>query len=477
MFVCGWANAADAIEILCISFLLPSAECDLELTGARKGNLTLILFVGMLIGGYIWGSLADIFGRRNILINAMLVNAAACIASSFSQDYYTFLTLRFFSGVGVGGSIPVVWTYYGEFQPSDKRGAALSVLATFWMVGNVAVAGIAWAIIPHEHLGWTDPSEFQYNSWRIFVAVAATPSLIVAITLFSLPKSPKFLLYKGKEEEAIEVLRNIYSKNTGKHDNTYPVTRLEKMEVEEKHKQDWKTAVSEAVKKTMQLFSPGLARVTLILLVINFSIQFGYYGLWLWFPEIFSKLEEYYKIHPDQTVTVCKIISEDIPTDESNPGGFCTTPVPDNQVFINSFIISLSAAPSNLWTILCMDRLGRRFFLCFSMLLSGCAAFLIYLVNSSTMNLVLSCVFGAVSTMGFNSLDCLGIELFPTHLRSTAMAITLGAARLGAILGNYVFGQLLETMCAVPILMVAGLLIGGGFLGLLLPNTTKTALT
>ena len=107
-----------------------------------------------------------------------------------------------------------------------------------------------------------------------------------------------------------------------------------------------------------------------------------------------------------------------------------------------------------------MDKLGRKFFLCFSMLLSGCSAFLIYLVNSSTMNLVLSCIFGAVSTMGFNSLDCLGIELFPTSLRSTAMAITLAAARLGAILGNLVFGYLVETYCAVPILTVAGLLIG-----------------
>jgi VNT family MFS transporter (synaptic vesicle glycoprotein 2) len=100
MFVCGWANASDAIEILCISFLLPSAECDLELTSARKGNLTLILFVGMMFGGYIWGSLGDIFGRKNILINAMLVNAAAGFASSLSQDYYVFLILRFLSGVG-----------------------------------------------------------------------------------------------------------------------------------------------------------------------------------------------------------------------------------------------------------------------------------------------------------------------------------------------------------------------------------------
>ena len=89
------------MEILSISFLLPSAECDLQLTGERKGNVTLILFVGMLIGGYVWGSLGDIIGRRNILINAMLVNAIAVFASSFSQDYYVFLVLRFISGIAV----------------------------------------------------------------------------------------------------------------------------------------------------------------------------------------------------------------------------------------------------------------------------------------------------------------------------------------------------------------------------------------
>ena len=107
-----------------------------------------------------------------------------------------------------------------------------------------------------------------------------------------------------------------------------------------------------------------------------------------------------------------------------------------------------------------MDTLGRKFFLCFSMLLSGASAFLIYLVNSATMNLILSCIFGAVSTMGFNSLDCLGIELFPTSLRSTAMAVTLVSARLGAITGNLVFGYLVESHCATPILMVATLLVG-----------------
>ncbi len=64
----------------------------------------------------------------------------------------------------------------------------------------------------------------------------------------------------------------------------------------------------------------------------------------------------------------------------------------------------------------------------------------------------------------------------PSVARSTAMAVTLVTARLGAILGNVVFGYLVETNCAVPILSVAVLLIAGGLSGLALPNTTRTAL-
>jgi len=56
------------------------------------------------------------------------------------------------------------------------------------------------------------------------------------------------------------------------------------------------------------------------------------------------------------------------------------------------------------------------------------------------------------------------------------MAITLAAARLGAMLGGLMFGLLLDVSCAVPILLVASLLVGGGLLGLLLPNTTREPL-
>ena len=64
----------------------------------------------------------------------------------------------------------------------------------------------------------------------------------------------------------------------------------------------------QAIDKTKQLFSSLFLRYTIIMVVINFTIQFGYYGLWLWFPELFNKLNLYYSANPNATVTVCEVI-------------------------------------------------------------------------------------------------------------------------------------------------------------------------
>ena len=73
--VCGWANASDAVEILCTSFLLPSAECDLELTTFRKGFIPIMGFIGMLIGGFLWGSLGMVVGGKYL---TMLTKIFVC---------------------------------------------------------------------------------------------------------------------------------------------------------------------------------------------------------------------------------------------------------------------------------------------------------------------------------------------------------------------------------------------------------------
>ena len=69
-----------------------------------------------------------------------------------------------------------------------------------------------------------------------------------------------------------------------------------------------KVVILQAIDKTKQLFSSLFLRYTIIMVVINFTIQFGYYGLWLWFPELFNKLNLYYSANPNATVTVCEVI-------------------------------------------------------------------------------------------------------------------------------------------------------------------------
>lgn len=477
----GIANASDAVEILCVSILLPAAECDLHMSSKDKGLLNAGVFMGMMVGGYIWGSLGDIYGRKNVLVVSLMVNAIAGIVSSFMQGFPLFFTMRFISGLGVGGSIPLVWAYVSEFQPASKRGGALSVIAAFWMVGNILVAVLALAIIPYD-IGFVTPS-FSYNSWRIFLAVCALPSLIIGIVLIFMPESPMFLLLKGRHEETIEILQKIYEQNTSNPRRSYPVRRVTVANIKMQTVSSgsaWRTLKDICIQSWRQsnaLFSRSLLRTTLLMLFINFAIQFGYYGLWLWFPELFNRLQIYYNDHPNDKVSVCDLTdfkgNETVQTSNCNSGD----EIVDPQALVNTLITAVAPLPSNLWTIFYMDRLGRKFFLVLSMVLSGGSAFGIYFVKTATDNLILSCVFGAVSTMGFNALDCLGAELFPTHLRSTALAVTLLAARLGAIAGNLVFGSLIDVYCAVPMFMVACLLIVGGIMGLLLPNTTRVALT
>ena len=100
LFVCGLANASDAIEILCVSFILPSAECDLKMSTSDKGFLSSMTFVGMMFGGYIWGGISDVAGRKPVLFVALIFNGIFGTFSGLAQSFHVLLIMRFFSGLG-----------------------------------------------------------------------------------------------------------------------------------------------------------------------------------------------------------------------------------------------------------------------------------------------------------------------------------------------------------------------------------------
>ena len=77
-----------------------SLSLSLSLTQVEEGALDAIIFLGMMFGGYFWGSWSDIVGRRSCLITSLTVNGVFGFASALAPTYSLFLVFRFFSGIG-----------------------------------------------------------------------------------------------------------------------------------------------------------------------------------------------------------------------------------------------------------------------------------------------------------------------------------------------------------------------------------------
>lgn len=480
--ICGLVSTSEEMDVISMSFILPSAQCDLDLNTQSKGWLNSIIFIGMMVGAYAWGSVADSLGRKKVLIVISIMNALCIVASSFSQNYETFMVFRFLNGAALGGSGPVIWSYFAEFQPKAKRGSMLSFMAAFWTIGNLLVAGLAWLIIPST-IGFHTAS-FTFNSWRIFLMVCSIPSFLVAGLLLYLPESPKFLLSQGKMEEALAIFRGIYVTNTGKSADLYPVKELlidEKLkneleDVKKPIKNKYKRMLYNIMDNSKQLFMSPILKFTTISITINFTFHIGYYGLMMWFPELFNRFDEYTRAHPDvEEASVCQVTNYVVSLGSHSDTGVCSATIP-STVFLESLITVAAALPANVIAVLGMDKLGRKFFLVFSTMSAGLCSASMYFVTNKHQNLAVSAVFSGVISMGNASLDCLITEVFPTNLRATGVAISMVAARLGGIIGNVVIATLLDLYCPAPTIIVAVLLAGGGLMCLFLPNTTRTAL-
>lgn len=103
LLACGVGLSSDAVEVLSIAFTLPMFDRlprDFGISDVESGLLSAVIFLGMLVGGYVWGGLSDISGRRSTLVLSLVVNGVFGFFSAFSVNFYMLLVLRFCSGVG-----------------------------------------------------------------------------------------------------------------------------------------------------------------------------------------------------------------------------------------------------------------------------------------------------------------------------------------------------------------------------------------
>ncbi|XP_062453679.1 synaptic vesicle glycoprotein 2A isoform X3 [Rhea pennata] len=321
-FVLGLALMADGVEVFVVGFVLPSAEKDMCLSDSNKGMLGLIVYLGMMVGAFLWGGLADRLGRRQCLLISLSVNSVFAFFSSFVQGYGTFLFCRLLSGVGIGGSIPIVFSYFSEFLAQEKRGEHLSWLCMFWMIGGIYASAMAWAIIPHYGWSFQMGSAYQFHSWRVFVLVCAFPSVFAIGALSTMPESPRFFLevsgcprapragprpaavlsargpalQNGKHDEAWMVLKQVHDTNMrakGHPERVFSVTHIKTIKREDElieiqadtgtWYRRWLVRFLNLAQQVwsncQQCFAPECRRVTLMMMAVWFTMSFRFIGL------------------------------------------------------------------------------------------------------------------------------------------------------------------------------------------------------
>ncbi|XP_015032980.2 synaptic vesicle glycoprotein 2C isoform X1 [Drosophila willistoni] len=481
--ICGLIYMNTAIGVTIISFVLPSATCDFEMTSRDKGWLSASPMLGMLIGSYFWGCLADTKGRRIVLIATLLADGIFGLISSFAPLYIIFMFIRFINGFNVAGTMGIVFPYLGEFQPTKYREKILCWMELFWTFGIILLPGIAWGVIPLKiNIG---SGSFNYHSWNLFVAMCAVPSLLLGMWLFAFPESPKFLLEHGESEKALDILVYMYVKNTGNRREDYPCTSLREPDrtiqrageksvrsLRFRKPNELKLLLLEIWTQTKTLCKKPYLKNTFITCGIQFCLTTSYYTLMVWFPELFQRFDDYEKAYPGKSASVCDV-SSIVVTNSSFVG--CDSAI-DQQVFLHTIIIGLACIPTSFWLPLCVHRLGVKFFLVFSLTAAGFVTIGLYFVRSSLENLILSCIFEALTSLSISTVYCVMVDLFPTNLRVMAAAMSMTFGRGGALLGNLIFGFLIDLNCIIPIIVFSGMLFISAFLCWMLPSTGSEAL-
>ena len=179
-------------------------ERTFDLTNFTLGFTVASAILGTITGAVIVGRPADRFGRRNVLFVLALLYLFSAIGSAMAQHWIPFLIFRFMGGIGVGGSSVVAPMYIAEITPARRRGRMVA------MVQVNVVTGMLLAYLSNYLISTMALGDVE---WRWMLGVEALPAFLFFILLFLIPLSPRWLVARGRIDEASRVLKKCGTDN------------------------------------------------------------------------------------------------------------------------------------------------------------------------------------------------------------------------------------------------------------------------
>ncbi|MFJ8949280.1 MFS transporter [Streptomyces sp. NPDC102381] len=409
MFQGGLGYTFDSFDGALMGYALSAVIALWSIDAGPAGWLLSSLYFGYLIGALGAGVLADRFGRRRLMMFALLVFSVFSLLMATATDPTQLFVWRALSGIGVGAESVLVAPYISEFLPARYRGRFVARTVGFLSFGYI-LAGVVAAVLvgPHAETGW-----------RIAALITALPVVLLLWWRKSLPESPRFLIARGRLAEAEQVVRRFESAAPGaapapgvasapQSPRTAPDPPAPSTPSTPSTPNTPAATKRPTLAQLTALFGPGLARRTLVLWVIWFTLTGVNYGFASWLPTLLVTAK-----------------------------GFAIT-----KSFLYGLVTALAQVPGYYIAAALIDRIERKWVIALYATGATLSALLVALTGSEVLLLVGAAFLAAFINGSAAAYYVYTSELYPTAIRTTGMGAASAVGRCGAILSPIAIGYL-----------------------------------
>ncbi|KZV93829.1 MFS general substrate transporter [Exidia glandulosa HHB12029] len=452
--VTGFGWLADNLWPIVTGLIFAPVVNEFQL-GNRGPFMKLGQNIGLLVGAFAWGIGSDVWGRRWSFNITLFITGVFALAAGGAPSFAALTVFVSLWSVGVGGNLPVDSAIFLEFIPGSHQ-YLLTVLSIWWAFGQLLGSLIAWPLISNFSCEQTATTctRSENMGWRYFLFTMGGLMLVlwgIRFFIFKLYESPKYLMGRGKDQQAVDVVR--FVAKTNGHETHLSVEDLRSLDGSTIAGGDdaaLDTSAAAAVKRKLAAFNSGhvkslfatrkLAWSTFLLIIIwaLIGLAFPLYNAFVTFF-LASRGADF----------------------------------GDGSVYItyrNQVILSVIGVPGALmagWFVE-LPYIGRRGTLSIFTILTGVFLFASTTARSSDALLGWNCGYSFTSNVMYGVLYAISPEIFPTKDRGTGNGIVATANRIFGIMAP-IIALNTDLKTSAPIFISGAIFIVAGFIALLIP--------
>ena len=263
----------DGLDFSLIAYTLPYIRDEMALTTAQMGDVSMAAFIGQMVGSLVGSYIADIVGRRPVIIMSTLLAAAMTFVTGFADSPQMLFVLRLLGGLAIGGLLAPIWSLNIESMPKAMRATSVTIIMLGFSTGGAAAGQITNLFASPDglyaslHAGGGLLAALPGASWHmVFFFCGLLTGVLALVLVFTLPESTRWMVAKGRPAGEIAPMLNRF-------DPGFEVDRYTAFELSDERK----TGGESPFAKFKDQFNGWLVWITPLIWIAYFFSSFAIY--------------------------------------------------------------------------------------------------------------------------------------------------------------------------------------------------------